>query len=335
MRASLHEPHDFTYCAAGTRRAGTVPRHRWDLMADADPTADSLDELADFAPALADVLGMLSNDVALVLDARGVIRKVVLGGSESGTLRAASARWLGQTLGETVTGDTRRKADALLQDLAASGVSQPRQVNHPCPDGAEIPVSYTAVRLGGAGPRLVVGRDLRVVRAFQQRFIRAQQEMERSYWKLRLAASRQRNEAGDAGATDLEAALRALFERTQDPVAITDTGGRVLFGNPALAELLGLEGAAVVQGEPLGRWLGADGGVVPAAAAALVRDGTLPAFDAPLRSGRGRSLRLEVTATLLPTSPEPCIGFILRTQAASAFPLPRNRTDDDPANPLH
>ena len=71
---------------------------------------------------------------------------------------------------DTVTGETRRKIELLLNEARAGGFSRSREVNHPSPSGPDIPVAYAAVQLGEGGPVLAVGRDLRAVAAIQQRF---------------------------------------------------------------------------------------------------------------------------------------------------------------------
>jgi hypothetical protein len=191
-----------------------------------------LAELSDLAPTLADALGLLASDIALVLDDAGVIRKTVFGGPGADSIRAVGADWAGRALRETVTDCTRAKVDALLRDVSVLGVTRPRQVNHLDPGGTEIPVAYTALRLGAGGPVVVVGRDLRTVRAIQQRFLDAQQELERGYWARRQADST----AGAAGGSPREAAgslLLALVERLQDALVVTSLDGRVLAANTA------------------------------------------------------------------------------------------------------
>jgi hypothetical protein len=58
--------------------------------------------------------------------------------------------------------------------------------------GPDIPISYSALRLGKQGPVIAVGRDLRVVAAIQQQMLSAQQELERNYWALRRDQGKQR-----------------------------------------------------------------------------------------------------------------------------------------------
>lgn len=143
--------------------------------------------LSGLAPELAAAFVSLASDIALVIDDGGVIRSIAIG--DAGP---ATAGWVGRPWVETVTGDTRRKIELLLQEVGSAGVARRREVNHPSPGGPDIPIAYTAIRLGEGGPVLAVGRDLRAVAAIQQRFVDAQQEMEREYWRLRQAQTQRR-----------------------------------------------------------------------------------------------------------------------------------------------
>jgi transcriptional regulator PpsR len=67
-------------------------------------------------------------------------------------------------------------------------------------------MAFAAIRLGAGGPVLAVGRDLRAIAAIQQRFVEAQQELERDYWKQRQAESR----------------YRLLFQVATDAVLVVD-----------------------------------------------------------------------------------------------------------------
>jgi hypothetical protein len=158
--------------------------------------------VAAFAPNLAQAFASLACDVALVLDAQGVITRVAH--SAGGSLLQASAGWLGQPLVAIVTVQTRPKIDSLLRELAELGLGRRREVNLPA-QPAEVPVAFTALRLGPNGPSLAVGHDLRAVAQMQQRFLRVQQELERGY-SLALRA------AADEGAHEpLNEASRAAF----------------------------------------------------------------------------------------------------------------------------
>ncbi|NVO04655.1 MAG: hypothetical protein HXX19_01185 [Rhodoferax sp.] len=158
-------------------------------MADTTPELEEQDPLSGFAPRLAHMFVSLAGDIALVVDRAGVIQNVAVRDATTGP---SAGTWVGQHWAETVTGDTRRKIELLLQEVDASGVTRRREVNHPSSGGSDIPMSYSALRLGKQGPVIAVGRDLRTVAAIQQQMIHAQQDMERDYWTLRRDQSRQR-----------------------------------------------------------------------------------------------------------------------------------------------
>jgi len=145
--------------------------------------------LAQYAPHLARAFASLACDIALVLDDQGVITAIAYNDARS--LADVSAGWVGRPMVDTVAVETRHKIESLLADAAASGVARRREVNlvPKSPGGEVIPVAYTALRLGAAGPSLAVGHDLRAVSRMQQRFVRVQQELERGYIAA-LAAGR-------------------------------------------------------------------------------------------------------------------------------------------------
>ena len=151
-------------------------------------SAPDLAALAVWAPQLAKTFVSLASDIALVIDGNGVIRNVAQSGHEP--IAPAAYGWVGRAWVDTVSGDTRPKIENLLKEVAATGIARRREVNHPLSADLSIPVAYTAIRLGVDGPVLAVGRDLRAIAAIQQRLVESQQEMERGYWKVRQAASR-------------------------------------------------------------------------------------------------------------------------------------------------
>jgi transcriptional regulator PpsR len=189
-----------------------------------------LGALAGSADALAQAFVSLSSDIALVINEAGVITRVVQDGKAPMAPQAND--WVGQRWSETVTGETRGKVERLLADVGSTGVARKRQVNHACAGTADLPVAYTAMRLGGAGGSggggavLAVGRDLRTVAAIQQRFQDAQQELERSYWRAR----------------ESEVRYRLLFQVATDAVFVVDSQTlRVREGNHAAQALLRAE----------------------------------------------------------------------------------------------
>lgn len=196
-----------------------------------NPVPPDLSLLSPLAPELAATIARVAGDLALVIDADGVIRSASEGPS---AVPAPGLGWVGQRWVDTATDDTRRKIELLMEEVRASGVTRRREVNHPAIEGS-IPVTWTAIRLGEGGPVLAVGRDLRAVAAIQQRLVDAQQDMERHYWTRRQAEER----------------YRLLFQVASDGVVVLDAQQlTVLETNEAYVSLMGLP-QDLVLGRPL------------------------------------------------------------------------------------
>ena len=186
-----------------------------------------LSALSPLAPALATTVARVASDIALVIDNEGVIRTVAEG---TAPLPPSCTGWVGQRWVDTVTSGTRRKIELLLEEAKTGGITRRREVNHPNPGGDDIPLTWSAIRLGEGGPVLAVGRDLRAVAAIQQRLVDVQQDMERHYWNRRQAETR----------------YRLLFQVASDAVLVLDaTDLQVTEANAAAAALLGVSGQAL------------------------------------------------------------------------------------------
>lgn len=191
-------------------------------MSPSPPAVMDLGALAGLAPELANTFASLASDIALVIDAGGVIRNVAL--SDNAIARRAD-QWVGSHFTDTVTQDTRSKIESLLQEVTSTGLSRRREVNLPGAGDTAIPVVFAAIRLGADGPVLAVGRDMRAIAAIQQRFLDAQQELERDYWKQRQAESR----------------YRQLFQVATDAVLVVDAATLIIVeANRAASELFSL-----------------------------------------------------------------------------------------------
>jgi hypothetical protein len=142
------------------------------------PHPADLQVLAAWAPELADTFVALACDIALVIDADGRIAKL----AQHETNPIAPMSWIGCDWAQTASPDSRPKIMQMLADVAATGHARRREVNHPNAIGGPVPVAYSAARLGDTGPMLAVGHDLRAQAALQQRFVAAQEALERSYW---------------------------------------------------------------------------------------------------------------------------------------------------------
>ena len=170
-------------------------------------------------------------DLALVVDDAGVIRDLAYSNTSLRDERCDS--WVGQALIQTVTKESRAKIEALLKDAAAATAPRWRQVNHPSPGGADLPLSYCAVRLSdeASGRSVVFGRDLRAMAVLQQSLVDAQQESLQDHWKLRDSQSRNRH----------------LFQTASDGLLIVDVSNhKVLEANPAALALFGEKATKLV-----------------------------------------------------------------------------------------
>jgi transcriptional regulator PpsR len=180
------------------------------------------------ADVLAAVIGA-SADLALILDARGVVRDIAIGATEPGLDEAKE--WLGQEWGRVVTAESRVKVREMLAEAAAKGTSRRRQVNHPSSHALDLPIAYSVVRLTEAGDCLALGRDLRTLSSLQQRLVEAQQAMERDYWRMR----------------HIETRYRLLFQLSSEAVLVIDAGTlKIVDANPAVGRLLALPAKRLV-----------------------------------------------------------------------------------------
>ena len=209
-------------------------------------------------------------------------------------MNPAAEAWVGQPWALTVTDDTRSKIESLLADASAGGLGRRREVNHAAHTGDELPVAYTALRLGEHGPVLAVGRDLRSMAAIQQRFLDTQQALERSYWRARHN----------------EVRYRLLYQVATDAVATVDVHRQCLVAvNTAAARLLQVDGPSA-QGRLLGVHF--DASSRPAVEALLARAHEGP--DAAVAQVRlaGSHISVALTATRLPAARTPTVLLRLR-----------------------
>ncbi|MHB2167137.1 transcriptional regulator PpsR [Alsobacter sp. R-9] len=198
----------------------------------AKPFAAPTESLAGLGPEAAAVLIAAAADVAVVVDRHGVVKDVALGSEDLG--REGYAAWVGRPWVETVTVESRPKIEDLLREASPSSVSRLRQVNHPSPRGADVPVRYSTMRLAPDGDVVAIGRDLRVMASLQQRLADAQQSMEREYARIRGAETR----------------YRLLFQLASEPVLIVEASSqRIIDANPAANQMIGRSAKRVI-GQP-------------------------------------------------------------------------------------
>ncbi len=171
-------------------------------------------------------------DVALVLDRDGRVLDVAT--VETGDIAEEVRAWIGRPWVDLVTAESRVKVEELLDQALNGTPTRWRQINHTMDDRPDLPVRYTAVRIGdGKAGVVAIGRDLRSIADIQQRLVSAQQSMEREYARLRSAETR----------------YRLLFQVASEAVLIVDAASqRVVEANPAAMRLLGPQTAKRIAG---------------------------------------------------------------------------------------
>jgi transcriptional regulator PpsR len=159
-------------------------------------------------------------DVTLLLDMDGVIREATLSAAMAGE---SVDVWLGRPWVEIAGDAGGDKIRRMVDDARVSGISAFRQINQRFPSGAEIPMEFTTVLLGGRAGMLAVGKNLKAVAELQSRLIAAQQTMERDYWKLR----------------EIETRYRLVFDASDEAVVIVSAANlRIVEANRAAVEAL-------------------------------------------------------------------------------------------------
>lgn len=185
--------------------------------------------LSNLDPSIAANVVASAADVALIID-DGVIKDIAIGNGEL-TKERYDQVWRGKKWIETVTVESRPKIEDLLRTKPSSKVHW-RQVNHPSPDGLDIPIKYTAVRAGNDNRIVALGRDLRAVSVLQQRLVEAHQGLERDYDRLREA----------------EARYRLLFESVSEAVLVVNGDSYIIEeANPAAKSVLARSERALVD----------------------------------------------------------------------------------------
>ena len=194
-----------------------------------------LDGLGSLDPETSAAVISASADITLVMDAEGIIADVAFGSEE--LAKAANQNWLGRRWIDLVTVESRTKIKDLLSEAREGQSSRWRQVNHPSPDGADIPIRYSVARFNKGHSIIAIGRDQRSMANLQQKLVEAQKGMEREYNRIR----------------DSEKRYRLLLQLAREAVLIVDAESqKVLEANPAALALLGQDGRKFESGKVLG-----------------------------------------------------------------------------------
>ncbi len=156
--------------------------------------------LAAWADEVAETFVALACDVAMLIDKAGLIVKLV----QDELRPVVPSNWRGRAWAATASDDSRVKVEQMLIEVNAIGHARRREINHPDALGGPATIAYSAVRLGTAGSTLAIGHDLRAQVALQQRFVAAQEALERSYWNAHLSLRSRRDAAAMATAAEMQ-----------------------------------------------------------------------------------------------------------------------------------
>ena len=163
-------------------------------------------------------------DVALIVSPDGIVQDCAFRTSELENAVEDAGSWAGRRWTDTVTVESRQKAEALLEGALKDADPHLRHLNHPAAiDGSDIAIEYATVRANSDGSVIAFGRDLRRLGTLQQRLVDAQQALERDYASLRQAQAR----------------YRGLFQTAPEPLMVVDSQTlRVTEANPAAFKLI-------------------------------------------------------------------------------------------------
>jgi transcriptional regulator PpsR len=167
-------------------------------------------------------------DITLLLDLEGNIQRATL--ADSLPVGGVDA-WVGCNWADTVSDGAGDRVRNMVQDAKASGVSGFRTVNQRFPNGLELSVEYSTIRLGGDAGLIAIGKSQSTVTELQNRLVAVQHAREQDYWKLR----------------DVETRYRMLFDTSSEPVLIVRADGF----NVVEANLAALRALSITPGQDL------------------------------------------------------------------------------------
>jgi transcriptional regulator PpsR len=163
-------------------------------------------------------------DVALIVSPDGIVQDCAFRTSELENAVEDAGSWAGRRWSDTVTVESRHKAEALLDGALKDAEPHLRHLNHRSAlGGSDVAIEYSAVRANSDGSVIAFGRDLRRLATLQQRLVDAQQTLERDYTSLRQAQAR----------------YRGLFQTASEPLMVVDAQSlRIAEANPAALKLI-------------------------------------------------------------------------------------------------
>ena len=218
-----------------------------------------------------------SSDIAVIIE-NGLVKDVAVA-SEDLRKSGFAEGWIGRPWIDTVSADSRTKVEAMLKTGDSAASVRPRQLNHPSGGVRDVLVSYRTVRTKPTGPVIALGRDLREVAELQQRLVRAQQDIERDYARLRKAESR----------------YKMVFEAVSEPILIITSDELVIeAANRAAGAVLGVEPERLARTDFPGLFTLPGARAVERMVAKAIASGTANADKTELAGGKTVNLTASV-----------------------------------------
>ncbi|MEY3427926.1 MAG: transcriptional regulator PpsR [Pseudomonadota bacterium] len=106
--------------------------------------------------------------------------------------------------------------------------------------------------------------------------------------------------------------LSEVMESAPDALVVTDLNGIVLSANRSFLQLAQVSNEALVQGEPLDRWLGRAGVDMKVLLSNLKQRDVVRLFATRMRGDLGSGTEVEISAVSVSSGEQPCLGFTIR-----------------------
>lgn len=190
-----------------------------------------------------------------------------------------AADWIGKSWISTVTVESRSKIEDLLTTPAPNTAITERQVNHMSTSAQDIPINYKTLMTDQPNRVIALGRNLKSLSALQQRLVRAHQDLERDYTRLRAT----------------EARYRLLLHSVGEPILVADAETLLIDEiNASALRLMGRVREEILGNPVTGFFSPREAGKLQRLAAAAIADGT--ATTEPLELSDGQTAALSASA---------------------------------------
>jgi transcriptional regulator PpsR len=106
--------------------------------------------------------------------------------------------------------------------------------------------------------------------------------------------------------------LSEVMESAPDALVVTDLNGIVLSANRSFLQMAQVSNEALIQGEPLDRWLGRAGVDMKVLLSNLKQRDVVRLFATRMRGDLGSATEVEISAVSVASGEQPCLGFTIR-----------------------